>query len=120
MIKTVIGVKKLPLTSNVCKQAVREVINLNRASVAHVEVQPGDASLLHRHKIFTQLYYILEGRGRMYVGGRGDFPVAKDTLIWIAPGRPHKLENTGRKILSHLVISIPPFSQTDVEVIDEQ
>ena len=82
-------------------------------------MRPGNVSLLHKHRKFTELYYILRGKGTMLVGGK-KFIVSEDMLVEIKPGIPHKLVNSGKKYLKHLVISTPSFDPKDVFLIKEK
>ncbi|NQT22796.1 MAG: cupin domain-containing protein [Candidatus Omnitrophica bacterium] len=113
-----IKVKLLPEVPNICNQILREVWKSEDVSVAYVEMPPGNISLLHQHSTFTELYYILDGKGTMWVGDE-EFLVDEDTLVGVKPGVSHKLENTGGSILRHLVVSSPAFNPDDVELIDE-
>lgn len=111
-----IEIKKLPEVPNVCREILREVWKHRFASIAHVLVLPGRVSLLHKHKTFTELYYVLKGRGIMWVG-KEKFPVRGETLIEIPPNTAHKLKNIGRTSLKHLVISVPAFNPKDIILI---
>lgn len=114
-----IEVKKLPEVPNICEQILKEVWKSKDVSVAYVEMVPGNVSLLHKHSTFTELYYILNGKGIMWVGDE-EFPVSKDILVEVKPGVPHKLKNTGKSVLRHLVVSNPAFNPEDVELLDEE
>lgn len=114
----VIDVKKLPEVPNVCNQVLREVWKSKDVSVAHVVMASGNTSLLHHHSSFTELYYILRGRGIIYVGGV-EFPVWDNYLVEVKPNVKHKLQNIGLSDLEHLVISTPAFNADDV-VIDNE
>ncbi len=113
-----IEIKKLPEIPNICNQVLREVWKSKDVSIAHVKMVPGNISLLHKHVLFTELYYILNGKGILFVDNE-EFMVAEDTLVEIPPGVSHKLKNVGEFTLSHLVISNPPFNPKDVEVLNE-
>ena len=113
-----IEVRSLPEVPNICNQILREVWKSKDVSVAYVEMMLGNVSLLHRHNTFVELYYILSGKGIIRVGDK-EFPVSKDTLVEIKIGVPHKLKNTGRSPLRHLVVSSPAFNPEDVVLIDE-
>lgn len=113
-----IEIKKLPEVPNVCNQILREVWKSKNTSIAHVIMKRGDISLLHKHKTFTELYYILKGDGILFVGNK-KIKVGSETLIEIKPRISHKLKNTGKSQLVHLVISTPVFNPKDVILINE-
>jgi mannose-6-phosphate isomerase-like protein (cupin superfamily) len=108
-----IDINKLPKVPNVCRQVLREVWKSKEVSIAHVIMAAGNISLLHKHKKITELYYFLEGSGEMDLGGK-KFRVKKEMLVEVKPDVPHRLRNTGRKLLKHLVICNPAFNPRDV------
>jgi mannose-6-phosphate isomerase-like protein (cupin superfamily) len=114
-----IRIRDLPLVPNVCNQALREVCRNEYASLAHVGVKPGDISLLHDHRRTYEWYYILSGRGRMWVG-ENEFPVCGNEMIIIDWRTDHQLACIGRRSLYHLVFSTPPFDPADVNLREER
>jgi len=62
----------------------------------------------HYHKKLTELYYILEGRGRMELDGRS-VPVQPGDAILIKPGCRHRA--VGR--LKVLIVPVPAFDDND-------
>lgn len=114
----VINVKNLPEVPNVCNQRLKEILKSEDFSIAYVEMAVGNISRLHKHKSFTEFYYILEGRGVLCLGKQEIF-VNKDFLVEIKPGTAHQLKNTGLETLRHLVISVPSFNPEDVILCDE-
>ncbi len=112
----VIDVYRLESAPNVCNQHLREAISLERFSLAHVTMLPSSSSLLHRHSRMQEVYVIVKGEGLLYCGdeviamGEGSYKV-------IPPNTPHKLHNAENVCLEHLVIAVPPFDPTDVELL---
>jgi len=119
MKEKIIKILKLPDVPNICQEILREVWKSRNASIAHVIVLPGRISLLHKHKKFTELYYILKGKGIIWIG-KEKFKVRGEMLIEIPPNTPHKLKNTGKRPLRHLVISVPPFNPKDLFLLKEK
>jgi mannose-6-phosphate isomerase-like protein (cupin superfamily) len=113
-----IEISTLPWVANICNQRLKEAWKSEAASIAYVEMDVDNISLFHRHKDFTEIYYVLSGQGMLCVNGQ-EFFVEKDVLVEIPPDVVHNLKNTGNSILCHLVISVPAFSPDDVEVLDE-
>lgn len=104
--------------ANVCQQELRELLHIDEtASLAHVIMQPGSASLLHRHETLTETYYILSGKGEITIGERTR-PVQTDDLILVPPHAPHRLRNTGETELIHLVFCVPKFDPSDVLLLE--
>ncbi len=74
----------------------------------------GDAEA-HFHRRTTEIYYVLEGEGRLIAGGSA-FDVAPGTAAYIPPGCLHRGEGQFRAAIAVL----PPFDPEDeVAVADE-
>jgi mannose-6-phosphate isomerase-like protein (cupin superfamily) len=86
-------------------------------SIAHAYLKPGDASLPHRLKASTEIYYILEGRGRMHIEDHSA-QVEPGQAVYIPPGAKQWVENTGSGDLKFLVVVTPPWSDEDEEMCD--
>ncbi|PIN69218.1 hypothetical protein COV93_06435 [Candidatus Woesearchaeota archaeon CG11_big_fil_rev_8_21_14_0_20_43_8] len=104
--------------ANVCDQVLREVISFGNVSMAHVLMDRGNVSLLHRHQKMTEVYFVLDGTGVLHHGDMS-LSVQKGAYLVIPPKVPHKLKNPGGSRLEHLVLAIPPFDPADVEVMDD-
>ncbi|MFC1632585.1 cupin domain-containing protein [Patescibacteria group bacterium] len=114
----IIEIYDLPTVDNVCNQILREVISLPKVSMAHVIMNPKNVSLWHRHSRMSEVYFILSGEGVLYYGDRA-LKVKKGAHLVLPPKTPHKLKNTGKKDLVHLVFAVPPFDSEDVELLKE-
>ncbi len=67
-------------------------------------------SVRHYHRTVTEVYYILEGTGKMELNGDW-VAIAPGTVIWIEPGTRHRLvSDEGVKTI---VFSLPPFRDDD-------
>jgi mannose-6-phosphate isomerase-like protein (cupin superfamily) len=67
-------------------------------------------SARHYHREATEVYYILEGRGKMELNG-DVVEVAPGTVVVIEPGTRHRLwSDEGVKTI---VVAIPPFRAED-------
>jgi mannose-6-phosphate isomerase-like protein (cupin superfamily) len=84
-------------------------------SLAHALVAPGRATRPHRLKS-TEVYYIVEGRGRMRVGeeladvGPGD-------AVVIPSGSVQSIENIGPGDLAFLCVVEPAWRAEDEEIL---
>jgi mannose-6-phosphate isomerase-like protein (cupin superfamily) len=77
------------------------------------EVLPAGAAVGRHHHLETEeVYYLLEGRGRMTVGGETR-EVAAGDAIFIPRGATHALENTGDAPLRLLLVCGPAYSRED-------
>ena len=85
---------------------------IQQQSLAEARVAPGSSTVAHYHIQTEEIYYILQGRGRMRIGddirdvGPGD-------AIAIPPGAVHKLENIGDVELRLLCCCAPAYEHDD-------
>jgi quercetin dioxygenase-like cupin family protein len=66
--------------------------------MAHVE--------RHTHKVQEQVYHVLEGEGLMEIDGKSHV-VRKHDYVFLPPGVPHAISNTGVADLVFLVVTSP-------------
>ena len=78
-----------------------------RYSLAHAVVKPGQSSRPHSLKA-SEVYYILEGEGRMHIGGE-TAPVRPGQAVYIPPNAVQWIENTGEGDLVFLCIVDPAW-----------
>ena len=60
----------------------------------------------HSHKVQEQVYHVLEGEGLMEVGDKTQV-VRKHDVIYLPPGVPHSISNTGLVDLVFIVVTSP-------------
>jgi len=85
-------------------------------SLAEAIVKPGQTTLLHYHRTSEELYFILQGEGKMQLG-KTFFPVKKTDTICIPPGTQHRIENTSHENLIILCCCSPAYSHADTVII---
>lgn len=81
-------------------------------SLAEATVPPGVITQLHHHPKTEEIYYILSGLGKMEIEGQFR-DVGPGDAIAIGPGKPHRIENTGRVDLVFLCCCAPGYEHTD-------
>jgi mannose-6-phosphate isomerase-like protein (cupin superfamily) len=86
-----------------------------RYSIAHAMVRPGETSLPHRMKT-TEVYYILEGEGIMYIEDESE-KVHAGQAVYIPPSDKQYIKNTGNSDLKFLCIVDPAWRPEDEEVV---
>lgn len=64
----------------------------------------------HYHRQTAEVYYILEGVGKMELNGEW-FDVGPGTVVHIEPGTRHRVVSAGG--LRTVVVAIPPFRAED-------
>lgn len=87
-----------------------------RYSLAHARVSPGEGTKAHRLKT-AELYYILSGRGRMYIDAEAA-DVDANCAIYIPPGTVQHIANTGESDLLFLCIVDPAWREADEVIIE--
>jgi mannose-6-phosphate isomerase-like protein (cupin superfamily) len=100
---------------------LRELLHPDKAdlkinySLAHAVVKPGRTSLSHRLRT-SEVYYILEGKGIMYINDE-HASVKPGQAIYIQPGARQSIHNPGAVDLVFLCIVDPAWRQEDEEVM---
>jgi mannose-6-phosphate isomerase-like protein (cupin superfamily) len=68
--------------------------------------QPMAHVALHSHKVQEQIYHVLDGEGLMEIDGKKHV-VRKHDVIFLPPGIPHSIANSGLIDLVFLVVTSP-------------
>lgn len=95
------------------------VMDRSQASASEVfivVIGPGGAPPLHQHDDTEQIFYILEGQGRLEIGGESeDFMVGPGDVVRIPPETPHRIHCLGTADLRYLAIDCFPAGRPDAE-----
>ncbi len=83
----------------------------DRLSVIEERMPPGAAEVRHAHQHSEQFFYILLGTATIEIEG-AEHTITSNEGVAVAPGRMHRITNTGAGELVFLLISSPP-SQND-------
>jgi mannose-6-phosphate isomerase-like protein (cupin superfamily) len=106
------AVIRTPHGSEIRPLVDRTTSEIELCSLAEEVLPAGAAVGRHHHLETEEVYYLLEGRGRMTVGGEAR-DVAAGDAIFIPRGATHTLENTGDAPLRLLLVCGPAYSQAD-------
>jgi mannose-6-phosphate isomerase-like protein (cupin superfamily) len=79
-------------------------------SLAEATVPVGQPTQCHFHKLSEELYFILEGNGKMEINGE-ERDVGPGDAILIPPGAWHQI--TASQTLRFLCCCAPPYSHED-------
>jgi mannose-6-phosphate isomerase-like protein (cupin superfamily) len=90
---------------------------IQKQSLAEARIAPGQATQPHYHPQTEEIYYILEGQGRMWIG-RECRDVGPGDAIAIPPGEPHQIKNTGMTTLLFLCCCAPGYEDTDTVLLE--
>jgi len=96
---------------------IRELLAYRNASIrnqslAEARLPPGAATTPHHHVRTEEIYYVLEGRGRMRVGDELCELSAGDAVA-IPPGMLHQITNSGPGVLKFLCCCAPAYEHDD-------
>ena len=89
--------------------------NINQ-SLAEAIIPVGSETILHKHKISEEIYYIIEGIGFMTLEDEV-FDVKEGDTLFIPLGVKHGIKNTGNSPLKILCCCSPPYSHDDTELL---
>jgi mannose-6-phosphate isomerase-like protein (cupin superfamily) len=84
-------------------------------AVSLVEMQPGGFQHVHAHEP-EQMYFVLEGAGRMQVDDETRSVIAGD-CIFIPSGKRHGFVNTGEGALKYLSAASPSFTAEECDTL---
>lgn len=70
----------------------------------------------HFHKKMIEWYFVLKGRGEIYLNGKKKILIKNHVLI-IQPNTRHYVKRIGRQNLKVLVVSYPPWSKKDHHLV---
>jgi mannose-6-phosphate isomerase-like protein (cupin superfamily) len=99
------------------RELMHPVRHGNRAqSLAEATVPPGMKTVLHRHGTTEEIYHVTQGQGRMTLAAES-FDVGPGDTIFIPPGMPHCIENTGQQALRILCACAPAYAHQDTELL---
>jgi len=106
------------------RSVLREILHPDKAdlairySLAHARVGPRETTTPHRLGT-AEVYYILQGRGRMHIDEQTADVTAGDT-VYIPPRATQFIENTLDSDLVFLCIVDPAWRATDEEILNGQ
>lgn len=90
----------------------RTTSEIERCSLAEEVLPVGRAVGRHHHLLTEEIYYILQGRGRMTIGSEVR-EVAAGDAVYIPLNEAHTLENTGDEPIRLLLVCGPAYTYED-------
>jgi len=85
---------------------------IRNQTLAEARLPPGGSTQPHHHVQTEEIYYILEGRGTMQVGGESA-EVGPGNAVAIPPGAMHRIANIGEDVLKFLCCCAPGYEHED-------
>lgn len=89
-------------------------------SIARARVAPGVTTRWHRLRGTAERYVIIEGHGRVEVGGLPATDVGVGDVVLIPPACPQRITNAGSGDLIFLAICTPRFLPQVYEDIEDE
>jgi mannose-6-phosphate isomerase-like protein (cupin superfamily) len=101
---------------------IREILaprnsSIKNQSLAEARVLPGKSTEEHIHPKTEEIYYILNGKGRIRIDGEERDVIPGDGIA-ITPGMRHKVWNTGDVDLVFLCCCVPAYTHEDTIITE--
>jgi mannose-6-phosphate isomerase-like protein (cupin superfamily) len=90
---------------------------IRNQSLAEARVAPGQTTQPHYHPQTEEIYYILQGQGRMRIDSECR-DVGPGDAIAIPPGSPHQITNIGEQTLIFLCCCAPGYEHSDTVLLE--
>jgi mannose-6-phosphate isomerase-like protein (cupin superfamily) len=90
---------------------------IRNQSLAEARVPAGIGTAAHHHPATEEIYYVLEGTGRMEIAGQ-QRDVGPGDAIAIPPGQTHQITNIGSTRLRFLCCCAPGYEHDDTILAD--
>src|SRR5439155_2504861 len=90
---------------------------IQKQSLAEARLPPGASTTPHYHLLTEEIYYLLEGRGRMTIGAEVR-DVSPGDAVAIPPGAVHTITNTGTATLKFLCCCAPGYEHNDTMLVE--
>jgi mannose-6-phosphate isomerase-like protein (cupin superfamily) len=91
---------------------------IRNQSLAEARLPPGAATAAHFHPQAEEIYYLLEGHGRLQIEGELR-DVGPGDAVAIPPGLRHQITNTGERTLRFLCCCAPAYEHADTVMVDD-
>ena len=92
---------------------------IQKQSLAEARLESGASTTPHFHPRAEEIYYILEGKGRMRIG-HDERDVVPGDAIAIPPGELHQITNTGWGKLKFLCCCAPAYEHDDTVLVENE
>jgi mannose-6-phosphate isomerase-like protein (cupin superfamily) len=90
---------------------------IRNQSLAEARVAPGETTARHYHRRTEEVYYLLAGRGRMWLDGEVQEVGAGDAIA-IPCGKRHQITNVGAETLVLLCCCAPGYEHDDTVLVE--
>ncbi len=117
------NIDRVPAFTTKDGSEIRELLahrnsGIRNQSLAEARLPVQKSTTGHYHPKTEEIYYILEGRGRMQVG-RETRDVRAGDAVAIPPGEFHQITNIGEIELKFLCCCAPCYEHTDTVLVED-
>lgn len=91
---------------------------IRNQTLAEARLPAGATTTPHYHRLTEEIYYILEGLGRMRIGDESR-DVRPGDAIAIPPGAVHQISNRGQIVLKFLCCCAPGYEHDDTVLVQD-
>jgi mannose-6-phosphate isomerase-like protein (cupin superfamily) len=106
-----------PTVPDICGTAIdlinNKISSSKNISLGVVYISPGKSSTPHYHKVTEEIYYFLEGNGRVIIEDCV-FKVGPGSSVYIPLGKLHQVINDSATSLKLLSADSPPYDTADI------
>ena len=85
-------------------------------SLSHAEILPHGSTIPHRLVKSSEVYWIIEGRGTLFINGR-PVDLKKGISVMVPPSAEQYVVNDSDQKMEFLCIVSPPWDKSDEEMI---
>src|SRR4051812_38252103 len=115
------NIERVPAFTTKDGSEIRELLAhrnsvIQKQSLAEARLLPGQQTAPHYHILTEEIYYILQGQGRMQLGDEVRV-VGPGDAIAIPPGMIHIIENVGSQTLIFLCCCAPGYEDADTVLV---
>ncbi|HEY8093190.1 MAG TPA: cupin domain-containing protein, partial [Acidimicrobiales bacterium] len=98
---------------------VRMLVRSERGSMAHFQLAPGGVSIAVRHASVEELWFVVQGRGEMWLGGEVATVVTLEhgVSVRVAAGTPFQFRCFGPEPLGAVAVTMPPWPTDHEEAL---
>lgn len=116
------NIREVPSFTTKDGSEIRELLSgrnscITRQSLAEARLPPGMSTTPHYHPVTEEIYYLLEGTGRMTIDGE-TLDVGPGDAIAIPPGCVHTILCTGSLSLKFLCTCAPGYEHADTVLVE--
>jgi mannose-6-phosphate isomerase-like protein (cupin superfamily) len=113
----------VPATKTKDGSEIRELLAhrnscIHRQSLAEARLPPGACTTPHCHPDTEEIYYILQGHGRMLIDAESRDVMPGDAIA-IPPGARHQIINTQELPLKFLCCCAPGYEHSDTVLLED-